>query len=377
MKNYQRYFVAVLGVLFIAGFITASAYAYPIDLQATSTYTPTITAPAPYVPTIMQQTEPSDYSCPADGVVDGWGTVTPNAFWEYQCLQCVVTPLYTSTAVPTTPPPTTTGTPATATATASPTITPTVQSTLTTSLISFVSYTPASGFPNTLTCSPYYNGLVCNFSFSTPPNRRSVYNGVLTVYASAPVTAYVVSDSYASGDFWYPTHPNIDNQNMGLSVGSYPAVGTSVMTHHSYTRQFLALGNYTLTFAISKADYSSTVGWNGTVYIQPQPVLPTQMPTATPTAIVDGYCGSVDGQEGSPDPAFGWTGIEYGQSACLDLGGFQISILGVDIDIPWLAHLCLQGLYIGEAVIFGVSISLDVILVTIAVAWLLRNMFVS
>jgi len=341
-----------------------------------ATVTSTVTAPPAYVPTISTApTYPSDFSCPS-GPISGWGTVTPSTYWSANCSQCVVTPLWTSTAQPAatvtgTPP---TATPVTSTPTPSATTTPTpiyTQSATTYTYVSFTSsYTGA-----TMSCETYYNGLKCQFYFPTPPNARTQYSPVLTISAPSNSTAYIVSDSVATGKFWY-ANPDIDNYSMGLSTGTYPATGTGVSVHHTYSKSVGT--SFGLTFHTSK-DTNQSSFWGGTVYIQPQAVFPTPIPvtpSVTPTGTPSVYCAAVDGST-SGDSGFSWTGIEYGASACIDIGPEEISILGVDIGFPHLAHLCLQEISIGIMVIFGVTIALDVVAAILFLAFLLRNMFIS
>ena len=104
------------------------------------------------------------------------------------------------------------------------------------------------------------------------------------------------------------------------------------------------------------------------------------MPTLTPApTAISSYCSSVSAEE----TGFSWSGVSYpGQPHCFDIGpyegfdfgGFTAPPIGA---YPWLAHICLQDVAFGTAEIFGVVISLDVILLLLGVVMLIRNLFTS
>lgn len=83
------------------------------------------------------------------------------------------------------------------------------------------------------------------------------------------------------------------------------------------------------------------------------------------------------GEEEEDMYGFGYTGIELGGIYCLNIGPYEYDILGVEIDIPWVAYICVQEVSLGLIEIFGVAIDLDSFCMLIAVAWALRNLFIS
>jgi hypothetical protein len=108
--------------------------------------------------------------------------------------------------------------------------------------------------------------------------------------------------------------------------------------------------------------------------ISPSPT-PTISPTGTPNT---NFCASVS----SAETGFSWSGISIGQTSCLDIGpydGFDFGGLTSNPigAYPWLAHICLQDVSFGVAEVFGVSVSLQVILYILGVVAIVRNMFVS
>jgi len=373
MKKKTR--VALLGFLVLTVFMSVGSVQASLDqapqYQTTSTVTASITSAPAYVPTIIDPTYPSDFACPEDGTVDGYGTTTPSLFWELNCSQCVITALVSSTPYV----PTVTGTPPTTTNTPpiSPTVTATVESTLVPNNLTFTSWTAGSGgLVPSYSCYTYHNGFYCDFAFPTPTNRRTLYQSVLTFARNGwGGNVYVVFDAAAGGNFWYE-HPRTVAFDWNLGDGSYPSVGSGVTEHGSYTLGSSAVID---TYQWSKAEDGQYVTWFGTVYYQPQPILPTPVPV-TPTGTPSGYCESVDGSTGG-DSAFTWTGIEYGVAQCLDIGPYEVDILGIAIDIPWLAHLCLQEISIGVITAFNVVVTLDVIIAILLCAWMIRNMFIS
>jgi len=128
-----------------------------------------------------------------------------------------------------------------------------------------------------------------------------------------------------------------------------------------------------MSYSIPAAEFTD----NGTV-ISNVPFEPTPTPTVTPTASPLGYCQSVSNVESG----FSWSGITYGETYCQDIGpygGFDFNGLTANPigAFPWIAHLCLQDVSFGNAVIFDVEISLEVVLYILGIVAIIRNLFVS
>ncbi|MCJ7696509.1 MAG: hypothetical protein MUO40_13950 [Anaerolineaceae bacterium] len=84
-----------------------------------------------------------------------------------------------------------------------------------------------------------------------------------------------------------------------------------------------------------------------------------------------------EGDEEINDSAFDYDGLTFGAIYCVDLGPYEYSILGVEIDIPHIAHICVQEVGIGTITVFGVDVSLDIFIAFLGLAWVVRNMFIS
>ncbi|MCD4735609.1 MAG: hypothetical protein K8R53_06165, partial [Bacteroidales bacterium] len=93
----------------------------------------------------------------------------------------------------------------------------------------------------------------------------------------------------------------------------------------------------------------------------------------------DFVCDSIIGEseEAQDEYGFDYTGIVFGSTFCINVGPYEYEILGVSIDIPWIAYICVQELSLGVATVFGVDISFDAFTVVMAVAWAIRSLFIS
>ena len=103
---------------------------------------------------------------------------------------------------------------------------------------------------------------------------------------------------------------------------------------------------------------------------------PTPAPTVTPGPGDSGFCGSVEPV--TPDnEIFGLTGLELGNIVCVDLLPIDIKILTLEISVPRFAHICFQDVSFGYAYVFGMKINLTAPLYLLAIAWSIRNLFIS
>jgi phosphatidylserine/phosphatidylglycerophosphate/cardiolipin synthase-like enzyme len=132
-------------------------------------------------------------------------------------------------------------------------------------------------------CAPYYNGLRCDFRFeanSSEPVQGSRIVEFTDSRGSGPQTYYIGYDGEANGRFWYDW-PNIEPVFYDLSTGSAPATGNGAQ-HLDTT---IELQSYNPRYLIFSVGVDAGVHlWQGTVYIMPQPVIPTPVPpTVTPT----------------------------------------------------------------------------------------------
>jgi hypothetical protein len=132
-------------------------------------------------------------------------------------------------------------------------------------------------------CTPYYNGLRCDFRFeanSTSPVQGSRIVKFTDSRGSGPQSYYIVYDGEANGRFWYDW-PNIEPVFYDLSTGSAPATGNGAQ----HLETTIELQSYDPRYLIFSVGVDAGVHlWQGSVYIMPQPVIPTPVPpTVTPT----------------------------------------------------------------------------------------------
>lgn len=95
---------------------------------------------------------------------------------------------------------------------------------------------------------------------------------------------------------------------------------------------------------------------------------------------VESYCSRVHmPQEGGgmDDDAFSWAGIEFGAKYCVEVGPWEVDILGWVISVPEIAYLCAQDVSFGNVILFGLAVSIDVLITFLMVAWVVRNLFIS
>ena len=367
------YLLIVLAFLFfLASSVNASALAVE-----TATPTPTITT-KPLI--ILSTPTPFDLSsdCPEDGIVDGWGTVTPSALWSAYCSQCIVTPYWTSTAKPA---PTWDGT-----GTPPPTETPTLSPSAT--------FTPSP----TSDGGDYYL-VSCSVSISQVGNGCGVaVDNSICELQNNDKTCHCLVDASTSSDGEGGTHScrfgvNVDTERSDwYNAASHIWWTSNVSSFNSWTdyKSIWTRADGTYYVDTGEVDARQTMGYRYQIYndadtggqmsVSGDAYISTDgsiVSTPTPSPTPDGnFCDTVQ-DENDTDPVFGYTGIEYGAMYCADLLPFDISILGVDMSIPHFAHICLQDVSIGTGTMFGMSIDLDVALFVAGVAWAIRNLFIS
>jgi len=338
--------------------------------------TPTVTSPAGWVPTVLPTLDYSNLDCPT-GTPVGWGTVTPDPGWLVMCEQCIPqTALPTSTPRPSTPDPSVTGTPATATPTATLEVTPT-----------------PSGHLTGLSCG-WVEGSGSTCEASEDGARLYIYVPYQDVYGTTNEMHFIIGPELVGHQIyityffettygnscgfglnypWWRTELGRTTAGLDTWVSDHANAGDYYFwTQDEVSTVYSPGGAFLKTWMISgwPCSYMSDMGAHAIITTYPTAVTPTPTP-----AVSSGYCGSVQ----STQDLFGWDGIDFGASACFDIGPYSgISILGWDFAAtPHLAHLCAQDVSLGTVTIFGVSLSLQVIAYVLGIAWVVRNMFVS
>jgi len=378
--------------------ILLAVFSFPVSamvpLQDTSTPAPTasLTAPAGYVPTVKAT---QNYGC-GEGLPVNWGTVTPDPAWSLLCRACIPDESgdlsYTLTPVPGTITPTATGTP--------PTVTPTV--------------TPVSGgCGSDLHINPTYN-LMWNYWLGSTTG--------IFVAEGSPVTCTKVSDStivcngHREMDYGFPsgygqlwtwigfqttpgTHIYTSIQWSGSAVPLVPTFGycESGCTLDVPFDDFIAPADETygepytgttISLTHQRLFFGDTVGMGesvnydfeirislGEACLDDEPADPT--PTPAPSGLI--YCDIVNGEGTEALDDFGWSGVTVTYGSCFDIGPWEPPFPSVSDfgGIPWLAHICMAEINLGVVTLFGVSLSLLMVAYVSALAWALRNLFVS
>lgn len=401
----KRSLLPVVSSLLIA---LSSLMALPVLAQATSTPQPTHTLYPTFYPTITPITYdfPDVFECPVNGTpIVGFGTVTPDAFWQASCGKCVVTPMMTSTGQATVSPapgsPTsvfatlfanspTPGTPAPGGATSTPTNVPGNYITL-----------PSGACNAGLQCDQisntawHFTVMVSNgipiqtiglnlagnsnlyFLFKTVDTNWSASN---SSQASSPAWLSKVGliqygDPYSQSISWL-SDGELQSGNPANNTGLYYGTGsadwferTIYMPFPGYTQWQVGLLDSVQFNSVPSIDRAGLEWW---VSLQPL------FAPATPTPGASSYCASVNGgaSDMGSDPALTWSGVRYGYNACVDIGGWEFSVLGLDVSIP-LIGLCMQDVSFANVVFFGMTLALDAILYVLVGAWALRRMFTS
>jgi len=348
------------------------------------TPTPTVTAPPIYFPTINPTLDGGSFACPAVGTpIVGWGTVTPDSLWDLMCSQCVLTPYATNTGVPY---PTVTGTPPTATITPTATTPPETCFDFSTLETQTVSVTTEHNIilSNTVGCANYDHDAYMTCSGSVVTQDVSfIQDGYVWVIIDFPYnitnstvwwTPPMISYEYVSGTLASAEEialsglPVVNSVNvLGNSSTVCTVAADESMTcfldnsHHGFTFYYAYLAG-------SGLDTTTTGTFDFDIWVEspcePEPPVDTS------------YCGEVGS---GADDGFDWGGIEVGETACFDLGGFDLYWgFGTPADtVPWLAHICVTDISFGDLTAFDVDFDLDVVLFALGVVMLIRTMFVS
>ena len=87
------------------------------------------------------------------------------------------------------------------------------------------------------------------------------------------------------------------------------------------------------------------------------------------------WCATIEEEDDSL--WFDYDGITFGDIYCVDIGPYSVELLGWEIGLPYIANICVQEVGFGHVVIFGLDVDLDAFSWVIAVAWVLRNIFIS
>jgi hypothetical protein len=173
-----------------------------------------------------------------------------------------------------------------------------------------------------------------------------------------------ISDGRVTWTSW--TDDSSDEDNVNRNGDPLPGCGTPGNICQEVRPFYIRPGN--------SSNGGITYHWETYFYAVPlPPVTPTVTPTATATHIAS-YCEITD-SVGSI--AFSYSGLIFGAAHCVDVGNWSVSILGIAIDIPWIAHLCFQDVTLGTVILFNVVVSLDIIAYVLGVAWAIRNLFIS
>jgi len=345
---------------------------------------PTVTAPPFGAPTeATRSANPNDFTCPV-GPPTGWLTQTPSASWLILCGQCLnpdgswpnltATPTVAPTVYRTStlgpsptngPSPTATKTP-TATVTRTPTVTFTPTKVYTSvdfipPLAQWLGVSPGAGVQST-----YWGPIDMGSG-----NTLQAYNG--STYATWSVACHTAGSDALEIALCVSANGStcIGTTRLRFSCGALEGRDRS-LSGDTYWTANDGPGRYLLGKVTTTGTSGQWGVYAATVYnIQVQ--WPLTTPTVTPTAppILSNYCTSVDS---SAENDFSYSGIILGPAQCLDIGPYSISIpiLGLDIDLPWLAHVCLQGVTLGSVFIFGLALSLDVAVVLMALVFGIR-----
>lgn len=371
--------VSVIGALMFVSVVNVSASDL---LQVTNTPTPvvspTITSVGAYFPTVAP-TDASSYGC-SGGTPVGWGTVTPDAMWDILCGACKPT-----TPLPSNTPGSALGTKIAGTATASyltatPVPSATVTATATSTPTGYLSCyngdarcTAISG--SLLHFQGYTTGSILQVKVNDAAVNLYVQFNVRMASGSGFVGAW--RNSGYPGDVWLtagsanrvwsaPGQINVAPNLRVWAIGTYEVdLGVHIPNQYFWTL---------------RADNANGYGFDSVsdAYVS---AVPFGAPTATPTPVP--YCNTVNGGGASaPDEGFEWSGITLGGTSCFDIGPYEeITIFSWlsagNLDIPWIAHMCLTEVDIGVVQAFGVQVSLLVVSYIVGVVMVIRNLFVS
>lgn len=355
-----------LGVLSFGGASAVGAY------QVTDTPTSTITAQPGYIPSVMP-TNSLDLNCGV-GTPVSWGTVTPDSVWSVLCSHCMSTAIPSPTSLFTVTPSPTLGV-GTPSVTPSPTTTPVNGGCLAVGVGVVVADVNRTGF---VTCSVSpANVIECSGSVSWDFTGAGFANiDVPITFIGSPLIGYFEHD-----DFWeYGSGGSLSDITRPGIVYSFgtcePVWNSGFNTSGSCNLSGAPMTGAFLRWVVYQdsepdTDYTFSTKWS----INGNCLAVTPVPTA-----VSPYCTVVNGGGGIPDDGFAFDGITFGSTACFDVGPiptWDFGFLVVNVNIPWIAHLCLTNVDLGVIQAFGVSVSLLTLSYVWGVAWALRNLFTS
>lgn len=384
MRKRIKFFWFVNAVLLLIGSFGVGSVLAMVPYQATSTNTlwPTPTLPFSQVtPTI-----PVNLTCPV-GTPYGYGTITPNPLWELICVDC----LPTGTAYPTwtIPPEVQTAFAQTATSTSTP-ITPTATN------------TPIPAYcGGTVTCNGGANGGVCTqidpytvkftgSSTNYPMEIHLLNNAGITMYWSM---FWELSGGYRGfiGDL-------TDNcGSVGRSVTIKGHLDTPIKTldilntydYGSWSRRwYRVFGEFESHYVepnvtqnmYAKASWSDCALYQAyswaTSYALISSCSAGQYTTPTPSPTPPStYCSVVDDWT-DDSQAFSWSGMTFGDSACVSTPEVDMEFLTFSFTIPEI-KLCMQEVSFGVITVFALALSLDVFLIVLVAAWALNYFFIT
>lgn len=173
---------------------------------------------------------------------------------------------------------------------------------------------------------------------------------------------HVPATDYGAKDLWdhsAATTPYGESSDVSKDV-------TALNNQTSYFDLYVDGGarpNITWTYTIDVYAYITCLG--------------TGTPTPGPTCLDTGgsYCDCVDAVTTCTD--FCYTGFgPTGNGVCADVGPYSLTLFGIDLEIPWIAHVCFEEWLFGTAIIFGVSFSMDVVIFVVLIAWVVRNIVI-
>lgn len=347
--------------------------------EPTATYRPLIVSSTPLPPITPYP--------PQGNTPIGWGTITPNWVWLAQCqdniLAEIATETYLSGYASRTPTP----------GTYTPTLTPTVTNTFVT--------------PNTLVLKPYminnagadasFSGLLqcvnqvgTRFDAAWGQTSMSVTGNTVECVGSIDVvqTSAGANDHYIFGVEGYNSSGGItvyynwdtqysctDSRSQAVPAPGYGTQGWNTTPHDFFGKCVLGTnvysGNIYVYFKVSRYPLVSTA--------TPLPTYayPTATPVSTPSG--DEYCNEVHGDDWTPGggSAFSYTLPFAGTSQCITWETVPLGTYwGVELEFP-AGSMCFTPVYLGNVVIAGVSVSLDlaigVLVSAMIIRWLLRS----
>lgn len=361
---------ALWSMCFAVGMLIRAEYVSAQALTPTGTLYPT------FLPTrtAVLVDYPQNFACPS-GVPSGYGTVTPNVFWEYSCGSCLNTPLATSTLnVRNTFTPTVTGTPPTPLPTSTPTGAVAIQ---------------CGGLGgNYMTCTQVNPYTVFLHTIGNPYDSPGVYHWIETGAGTLYFDLYLQYSRWVKPNgggapvyinYGYPTNPvdpmgHLDGGTQ-FGCGGIQICGDFETGHHYHSMVIggagaVQAGAWITNYPDQLPIYMT---WQATdMTISSIPLVATPSPTPGVS-----YCDSIEGGEGAQgDPSLTWGGVMYGYNACVDIGGWTLSLFGVDYTFP-LLRFCMQDVSFVNVMLFGVSISIDSILYVLVAAWAVRRMITS